>query len=83
MDAMRISPSAISTSACVTTPPSNIRATPAMRLARPEVMPASCSAISGGIPPDRASGTPSADTTAACATPATRVAKWLTSQFKS
>jgi hypothetical protein len=78
-----IRPESISTSACVGAPASKIRATPCIRLASPEVMAASCSEYSAGICSDIASGTPSADTTAACATSATRPAKSETSQFRS
>ena len=40
-------------------------------------------ALSAGIPADSASGTPSADTTIACATSSTRVVNSVTSQFRS
>src|SRR5450755_4908740 len=54
-----------------------------MRLTSPEVMAAKCSAESAGMSSDSASGTPSADITAACATSATRVVKSVTSQPRS
>ena len=82
-DLISIRPPIISTSACVGWPASKMRAAPCMRLARPEVMAASCSAKASGMSSERASGTPSADTTAACATSATRIEKSLTSQFRS
>ena len=80
---MSISPPPISTSARVGSPASKIRAAPCIRLASPQVMSASCSAKAGGISSDRASSTPSADTTTACATSGTRVVKLVTSQFRS
>jgi hypothetical protein len=54
-----------------------------MRLVSPEVMAASWPAKAAGMCSESASGTPSADTTAACATSATRVVKSVTSQFRS
>ncbi len=83
IDLTTIRPHCISTSACVGEPASKIRAAPCIRLARPEVMAASCSAKNSGMSSDRASGTPSAETTAACAASATRAVKSLTSQFRS
>ena len=78
-----IRPSSISTSAWMGAPPSNIRAAPSTRLARPAMMAANCSRASSGMPADVASGTPSTDTTIACATSSTRVVKSVTSQFRS
>jgi hypothetical protein len=83
MALMIISPPDISTSAWVGRPASKILAAPCIRLASPEVMAASCSAKYGGISSDKASGTPSAETTAAWATSGTRAVKSLTSQFRS
>ena len=60
-----------------------ICAAPLIRLVSPEVMAENCSTASYGMPADSASGTPSADTTIACATSATRVVKSVTSQFRS
>ncbi len=60
-----IRPVSISTSAWVGRPASKIRAAPPIRLASPDVMAASCSTYSPGMSSDIASGTPSADTTAA------------------
>ncbi len=78
-----ISPPSISTRAWVGWPASNSRAAPCIRLVSPEVMAASCPAKPVGMCSESASGTPSADTTAACATSATRVVKSVTSQFRS
>jgi hypothetical protein len=64
-------------------PASKIRAAPAIRLVSPEVMAASCSANWCGMYSDNASGTPSADTTTACATSATLAVKSVTSQSRS
>jgi hypothetical protein len=60
-----ISPSSISTIACVAAPPSKARAVLCMRPVSPEVMAASSSANRSGRPADSASGSPSADTTIA------------------
>jgi len=78
-----ISPPSISTSAWVARPASNSRAAPCIRLVSPEVMAASWPAKPAGMCSDSASGTPSADTTAACATSGTRAVKSVTSQFRS
>ncbi len=78
-----ISPPSISTRAWVGWPASKIRAAPCIRLASPEVMAANWLAKPAGMPSDRASGTPSADITAAWATFATREVKSVTSQFRS
>jgi hypothetical protein len=78
-----ISPRSISTRAWVGWPASKIRAAPSIRLVSPEVIAASCSANACGTYSDSASGTPSADTTTACATSATRPVKSVTSQFRS
>ena len=83
MALMTISPPSISTSAWTGWPASKIRAAPCIRLVRPEMMAASCSAKTSGISIDKASGTPSAETTAAYATSATRAVNLLTSQFRS
>jgi hypothetical protein len=83
MALMIISPPSISTSAWIGRPASKILAAPSIRLASPDVMAASCSAKYPGISSDRDSGTPSAETTAACATSGTRAVKSLTSQFRS
>src|SRR5580693_7106153 len=60
-----------------------ILAAPTMRLVSPEVMAANCSTAMLGMPVERASGTPSAETTIACAMSCTRVVKSVTSQFRS
>jgi hypothetical protein len=78
-----ISPRSISTRAWAGWPASKIRAAPTIRLVSPEVMAASCSANWWGMYSDNASGTPSADTTTACATSATLAVKSVTSQFRS
>jgi hypothetical protein len=78
-----ISPRSISTRAWAGWPASKIRAAPAIRLVSPEVMAASCPANWWGMYSDNASGTPSADTTTACATSASRAVKSVTSQFRS
>jgi hypothetical protein len=78
-----ISPPSISTRAGTGWPASNSRAAPCIRLVSPEVMAASCPPNPAGMYSESASGTPSADTTAACATSATRLVKSVTSQFRS
>ena len=78
-----ISPPSISTRAWEGGPASNSRAAPCIKLVSPEVMAASCPAKPAGMCSESASGTPSADTTAACATSATRAVKSVTSQFRS
>ena len=78
-----ISPRSISTIACSGIPASMICAAPLIRLVSPEVMAENCSTACSGMPADRASGTPSAVTTIACAMSATRRVKSVTSQFRS
>jgi hypothetical protein len=78
-----IRPPSISTRAWVGRPASKSRAAPCIKLVRPEVMAASWGPKPAGMCSDNASGTPSADTTAACATSATRAVKSVTSQFRS
>ena len=77
------SPPSISTTVCSTVPASNTRAAPWVRLASPEATAASWSARSGGNPSEKASGSPSADTTIAWATAGTRSTKFVISQFRS
>ena len=78
-----ISPRSISTRAWTGWPASKICAAPTIRLVSPEVRAASCSANWRGMYSDNASGTPSADTTTACATSVTRAVKSVTNQFRS
>jgi hypothetical protein len=77
-----ISPLAISIIAWMGSPASKIRAAPSIRLLSPQVIAASCSARVSGMAADFASVTPSADTTMACATLATRSVKSVTSQSR-
>src|SRR5580692_12089382 len=64
-------------------PASMILAAPTMRLVSPEVIAENCSTAWPGMPAESANGTPSADTTIACAISATRVVKSVTNQFRS
>jgi hypothetical protein len=59
------------------------RALPWVRLASPEAMAASWSALGRSRRSETAIGSPSADTTMAWATPGVRLAKLSTSQLKS
>src|ERR1700722_12626800 len=76
-------PLCISTTVCTTAPPSNTRDAPCVRLVSPEVTAASWSARSWGKPALNASGSPSEDTTTACATSGTRSTKLVISQLRS
>src|SRR5215472_7359273 len=76
-------PRSISTTVWLTWPPSNTRDAPWVRLVRPEVTAASWSTRSGGKPCENAIGSPSDDTTMACATDGTRSTKFVTSQLRS
>src|SRR5215218_7501812 len=76
-------PLSISTTVCLTSPPSMQRAPPWVRLASPEAMAASWLALGRSRRSETATGSPSADTTMAWATPGVRWAKLPTSQLKS
>src|SRR5450755_2780051 len=76
-------PRRISTTVWVTAPPSNTRAAPWVRLVRPDVTAASWSTRSAGNPCENAIGSPSDETTIACATEGTRSTKLVISQFRS
>src|SRR5215218_3501242 len=76
-------PRFISTTVCLTSPPSMQRAPPWVRLASPEAMAASWSALGRSRRSEAATGSPSADTTSAWATPGVWLAKLPTSQLKS
>src|SRR5215469_1059499 len=80
---MTSTPRCISTTVWTTAPPSNTREAPWVRLVRPEVTAASWSARSCGNPAENASGSPSEDTTTACATSGTRSTKFVISQLRS
>src|SRR3954451_21274151 len=73
-------PPCISTTVCTTWPAEKHRAAPLVRLPRPDATADSWSARSRGSPDELAISRPSADTTAACATPGTRCVKPSTSQ---
>src|SRR5450432_598150 len=76
-------PRRISTTVWVTAPPSNTRAAPCVRLVRPDVTAAIWSTRSAGKPCENAIGSPSDETTIACATEGTRSTKLVISQFRS
>src|ERR1022692_4866076 len=76
-------PRRISTTVWVTAPPSNTRAAPWVRLVRPDVTAESWSTRSAGNPCENAIGSPSDETTIACATEGTRSTKLVISQFRS
>src|SRR6516225_134643 len=80
---MTSTPRCISTTVCTTAPPSKTREAPWVRLVSPEVTAASWSARSCGKPAENASGSPSEDTTTACATSGTRSTKFVISQLRS
>src|ERR671939_1742181 len=76
-------PPCISTTVCTTWPAEKHSAAPFVRLPKPEATAESWSARSRGSPDELAISRPSADTTAACATPGTRWVKPSTSQATS
>src|SRR6202020_1143751 len=73
-------PRAISTTVWVTGPPSKTREAPWVKLVRPEVTAASWSTRSAGKPFEYARGSPSDETTMACATDGTLSTKVVLSQ---
>src|SRR6266511_3509998 len=75
-------PRSISTTVCLTLPPLKQRVAPSVRLARPEAMAASWSALGRSRWSDTATGNPSAETTMAWATPGVALAKLPTSQLR-
>src|SRR5919204_280750 len=75
-------PFSISTIVWLTIPASKQRAAPWVRLASPEATAASWSALARSSRSDTAMSRPSAETTIACATPGTLLAKLETSQLR-
>src|SRR5215218_6653133 len=75
-------PRSISTTVCLTIPPSKQREAPRVRLDSPEAIAASWSARGRSRRSDSAIGRPSAETTIAWATPGVLLAKFVTSQLR-
>src|SRR5918999_3393588 len=81
-DITKRKPFSISTIVWLTAPASKQRAAPWVRLASPDETAASWSALARSSRSDTAISSPSAETTMACATPGTLLAKLETSQLR-